>query len=439
MKLFNSINQYIVRQIEGIGEFQAVESFSNYNADYTVKSVKKGMILSTLSGLFVLIFINFLIYLCIALLLKSIDAFSTSFSIGLLLGLNIFAHDFILKTDFHKPILLPLLLHIILPGSQNRVNEIRAFFEARYPKRRVSVWEERGMYEFRRTRINAEQQRRAGSEGVVIVPPPQPPPLKPHIQYLKDLDEEMKNLPEFVKNNFSNSQSLTRFIGESLKNEKGELNVLFLRVLLLIPKRKTLSVDTLRSIIQSAKQLVDGNLTRELENTVYINLSKSPEIVAEKFKDYSESDLKTLLTNRYSAELFFKWIHMVAVQGIDSDPKAKFLYNVVENKPRALAHKNLLDLEKSHLPAGVSIKVFNLKSDFEKAKEHFKNCILSYYDRPTIDTFGLYKNGQPWACVSIDTSLNPVEIKAPFNNHPDTEAVLLVKKALSEFKAKNVS
>ena len=257
-----------------------------------------------------------------------------------------------------------------------------------------------------------------------------------HQKYKEDLLGELQDLSTFVKTHFTESQSLTRLIGESLKDENGNHDFILLRLLMLIPKRKEMSVDTLRAIVL-ASRMIDTSPEKfmsqhkvNLFSNEMVKLSKNPELVSEAFKDYSEAQIKTMLTNRYSALEFFQLIQEVALSKKKTDPSLKFIQKILNHKVRELANKNITKLEQVPLPEGYSILVFKNTSDFSKAKADFKNCIVSYFDRP-VDTFGLYYRNEPVACVCVNKHRMILEIKAPFNERVGNNHQRVVEVALS--------
>lgn len=443
-RLHNELNQYVISRIEGMGEFHAVEHLSDHRGNYTPESISSGLIKKMFFDLFMICFFGLMLTLCFCFVFGSVSLFF------LLLPLSI-VFVFLAEIKFsHKTSTnaLAIVTHFLISGRQTRVLEIQAFYQEVVDRRNNAL---RNMMaqEARQQNDNLQALRRmaaqhgANFQGRTMslveyqemlrrerYQPAPPTPRKPYEIYEDELKEKVKNLQSFTEEFFTRSQSLARFLGESLKDEKGELNMFLLRTILLIPKRKTLSIDAVKSIVQSAKQLQDSG-SGFYNRDILMGLSKDPDIMALLFKNYSEQDLKTLLTNRYTGDQFFKWIIQVAEEGYTENPNVKFIAHIVDNPPRKLVISKLKDLESLPMENGYSFKVFSKKNDFVQAKEDFKNCIMSYFERRDTDTFGLYQNGNPVACVSISPRFEILQIKAPFNNQASVAHVAVVRSALS--------
>lgn len=348
------------------------------------------------------------------LLKTSLEKDLSLIGIFFLLGLQIFTTRQLFKSYpdnyFFKFLMAPLkypemmlasFAHLLLPNKRSRIQEVYEYILANADENE----------NFNRTQ---RQKKKSALE-----------------QKTEELLEEIKNLPAFTEKYFQRSQSLTRFLGENLKNIEGEVSTYLLFFILSIPKRKELSVDALKNIIQSALQH-DGSAYVFEQNGLLDFLDK-PEFVSEEFREYTEPQLKKLLTNKYTPIEWGQFLSTVLVQKKDTNPDYRFISQVLANVKRTPTSLKLGKI--NGVKEGLTFKVLENKYDYETARKDFKNCVRSYFDNHNLDIFVVHEGKVPRACVSVDKFLKINEIKAPFNKPVDDDVKRKIQKELEALKA----
>lgn len=296
-------------------------------------------------------------------------------------GIFFYALNSILSPN---PIVLSSILHNILPSKNQRILEVYEFLLAN------------NIIRPEQSPIDYERENPLSTKSII-----------------RSLEEEIKNLPSFVETYFSKSQSLTRFIGENIKDDEGKLNTYLLLFMLAIPKRKKLSIDAIKEIIKSALQHYgDPNL---FEGYGLSKFLKEPELVEREFSEYSEIQIKKLLTSKYSPTEFCDLLKLVLIEKKDTNPDYKFISQVISNVKRNSAAPKLIKLNGTH--EDLTFKVLETKYDYEKARNDFKNCVRTYFSNPSLDILVVHQGTKPLACVAVDQFLKIKEIKAPFNEN----------------------
>lgn len=249
------------------------------------------------------------------------------------------------------------------------------------------------------------------------------------LQFKKEVMEEFKDLPSFVKKYLQNAQSLIRFIGAKAKFPDGRTDEYFVMFLLSIPKRKELSVDSLKAILQGAT-FNDGRVDSMAFIQKYL---KDAEAVSEAFSDYTEEDLRHLLTSRHTSGQYVSWLNLVLIKKDKTNPKEKFLTHIIDNEKRTLLNKELLELD-GETSGPYRIKVLQSKRDYDQAKNKFHNCVRTYFEDSDQDVVTLYHEESPVLCVSFSQNFQLMQAKAPFNESPEREHVSFIKNKIKAIK-----
>lgn len=313
-------------------------------------------------------------------------------------------HYLIAHFDFEVP----------LPPVRERNPEIMTLRQLREHRNRMNVYDFETL--IRRPRVN---------------PSARPLPAVRINSVLEKAKKDFENLALFVENNFQKSQSLTRFIGERLKDQNGNVSPYHLLFLLSIPKRKSLSIDAIKDIIQSALQ---HESTVDLYEQQGLNeVLTNPDLVATQFSNYSEEQLKKILTNKYTPQEYCKWLNTVLIEDKETDSELKFINQILNNTKRNLANEKVLSLDGKNVN-GFTFKVLKTKFDYESTRNDFKNCIFTYFAKKQYDIFTVYKDSKPMACVSVDGTLRITEMKAPFNNPVTHEVQRLIRQSIEEIQ-----
>ena len=257
--------------------------------------------------------------------------------------------------------------------------------------------------------------------------------------FLKKTLEEFKDLPKFVETHFTKSSSLIKFIGERSKNASGQVEPYFVLFLLSIPKRKTLSIDQLKAIINCG--MFCETSVKVFQKEYFLNGQKisllhylnNPEFVAERFFNYSEDQITSLLTRRYLASQYVSLLEAVVIEKKETDSSHKFIIQILENTSKKINNPALHEINQKE-ESGYRIVVLQTKKDYDEAKKDFHNCVSTYFTQSNLDIVTLYYKNKPVICAAFGSHLVTSQIKAPFNEVPGREHQAYLMGKISDIK-----
>ena len=215
-----------------------------------------------------------------------------------------------------------------------------------------------------------------------------------------DLWSQICDAKNFVSNNFNSSQALLRFFKERFQ-KPGE-NVLdqdFLYFSLLIPKRRELSVEGLKTILLSYPGIKDNPFYNKLSRGLLDNT-----LLSESFKNYNEGDLKKLFSRRYSPVDYFEVISKLSNHNLElpvMDNFKELLVFLNQNHLSHLHHPILSRLHNQKMNT-LTFVLLNSKEEYNLWAKKLNNCIeRSYWEMDDVDIIGVYRGRQFYGALSF--------------------------------------
>lgn len=228
----------------------------------------------------------------------------------------------------------------------------------------------------------------------------------------------------FLLNFFGkNPSSLVRFFSERVSLAEDIEDESFINFSLLIPRRKSLPLDHLKTILisQAGSPSVACFYSRFLEpNLVNLKADEvfSNEKISSAFKNYTDDQIKGLFTRRWNPQSYIKIIrHILASK------EENFHLPVVKNirsieiyletlKDRTLFYTHLKKLPITF--EGISFELVKTEADRIRLGDEFDNCLrqINYGES---DLVLAKKNGQNLALVEISSDGELRQVAGPHN------------------------
>lgn len=226
------------------------------------------------------------------------------------------------------------------------------------------------------------------------------------------------DIGEFLKSQGIVEQSLIRFIKERYKDGALNVNPFFIFMILTIPKNK-ISVDGIKYILLAAAQhtMTENKFLEKIGN---IDLNSSFDFA---FGGKDELEIKSILTRNYKLDDYVTLLKTAPYTQLNQ--QGKTIAEVLDNDKKHLNHPSL---DRLHDGRWV-FKPLRTKSDYRQAKKDFKNCVLHYFDRKSVDILCVYADSKPLACISLESG-KITEQKAPYNKSLSAEVKTKIKEKL---------
>lgn len=256
------------------------------------------------------------------------------------------------------------VLHKTLPGRDERNSEIRAFV---------------------RSVVEQEKEKEVKNERIV-----------------KSFKE---NTDLFLETYFQNTQSFKRFFLERVY-EDGAVNEGKLLFLMLVPRIKTMPIDSLREVVMAANFEAEefyGDEVNDMKELV----DKKEQIEA-LFKDFSIAEIKSIFTRTYHPNDYLNLLQDTFFANLENEPfiPANKMKDLIDYAP---VTKKMNEIKLSHpylkklpdLLPEYRVKILYSKDDYIVTGRSFSNCVSAYY-RKSSNIFTLSDaTGSPVACVEI--------------------------------------
>lgn len=215
-----------------------------------------------------------------------------------------------------------------------------------------------------------------------------------------DLWKMVGDVKIFVKEHFTDSQSLTRFMKERLQRPgESSLDMDFLYFSLLIPKRKELSIEGIKNILLAYPGIKNNPYYEKLPRFLTNN-----DLLSKSFKHYSESDLKKLFCRRYHAQDFFDMILKLVKTPIElpvMDNFKELNTFLSQNLVSGLHHPVLTKLH-NQCVGEFKLTLLSTEEDYILWARKLENCIQrSYWDLEEVDIIGIYRGRQFYGALSF--------------------------------------
>lgn len=322
----------------------------------------------------------------------------------------------------------------IIPGARERVNEIREF-----------IWQQKSAEGAIRGRpFEGETQRaQAYRENLRINQPMQYG--YQHAQVLLNDDNEQwedtldfravsgsdrvliefkKDPKAFVEKYFPQSQSLTRHYLERA-TINGQTNMKFILNSLLIPRRKTLSVEVLKNILYTLVH-AQGFPAVSGAQGIY------NETISKQFENYSDAEIGKVFTRPY---LFSDYASLICSPPIPF-PVFTSMEQIYAN---VLVVKNtinpeVLDLDQKVFK-GLTVKHLKSKRDYEQCGEKFGNCVRGKFkEQNSTDFITFYNDEDPVACIELGSGMRILEAKGIRNEYLRPGLIDVINDIISQGK-----
>lgn len=233
------------------------------------------------------------------------------------------------------------------------------------------------------------------------------------------------NLKDFLGTYFERTpSSFVRFYAERMysvdtENEK-KLDESFINLSLLIPRRKTLPLDHLKTILISNQgqgspilrnKVIGGNIKGLTKEALEDNLK-----ITEAFKDYTDDQIKNLFTRRHAPQQWLKILRFIF-------EKEEAVLPVLKTMNELIDYMDKLKLRKvfygplTKLPRTYLIYSFErIQNEYERllAGRTFQNCLRnSAYENS--DLVLVKKGGIPTALLEISPEGRILQLLGPQN------------------------
>ena len=327
------------------------------------------------------------------------------------------------------------LLHNLLPGKEARTNEIntfrvqaeqnnaRNFYRNRQPApRNIYEAEVEGF-----GRHIAEEQERNRQAWAAE-----------RTRSLLQMEMLRDDIDLFLKTYVQFTSPFKKFFVERMFSEK-QLNESKLRMLLSIPRIKTMPIDFLREIILSLNHVKFDNpfsLINSPQAKVWFHTFVESGILDDYFKDFTDEQIRLVFTREYSASGYMNLIYTLQGKGVVTPLKVSnnMPELIFQNDPekKELRH-NYLELLPSIKHDHFKFRLVRSRSEYAWTGQHFSNCVRGMFEPNSLsDIFTVSThNGDPVACVEYRLS-RIVQIAGYGNTQVSRSVVDFVNKSLRD-------
>lgn len=211
---------------------------------------------------------------------------------------------------------------------------------------------------------------------------------------------EISSMDKFTENYFQKSQSLTRFFKERIhKPGENQLDWDFFLFSLMIPHRKTISVEGLKHILL-AYPGIHTNLWWEQIPITALNTN----LLTEAFQSYDEKAMKKLLCRRYDSQDFLETIDLLS-----KSPQTLPLFENFKEIKTFLKNQSFSGLHHPQIKPVHGLKkgpyqffILSKEEDYKLWATKLDNCIeRTYWLLDDVDIIGITKNNNFYAALSF--------------------------------------
>ena len=225
-------------------------------------------------------------------------------------------------------------------------------------------------------------------------------------------NQEVNQLDSFTGRLFPPSQSLVRFIKErAFFPDCGTLDVSFLIFCALLPKKRDLSIDGIKSLLLAFPRFYDDDIYQKIPLDIIFQQGKIDDL----FKNYSEEQLKKIFLRRYNAHYFFEIIRVISYkQTVIPLPlldTLKECYDyLMDDSPKMLFHPRLIEVNQ------ISVEIFSFKvllteREYKLWGTKLRNCIKDQCWNGRSDIIGIFKDGEFYgACAFQGGTLEQIKL-----------------------------